>query len=194
MLKIKVWVHINFCFHEIPKNTYCSDIFCLLDNYLKKNIMWKDFIYMFTHCTFSRGQSFYVYKCTIIIVGLFSYRCRECECILIKTIVLISIYLNIHIMYDIHARIKKFFLGVWGILRRPNFSAESGLSWPPPPSTRSALAHALALASLYSNVLYLKYYLCKLCQNSYNDIPFCLQGPYLEPKTSCWLYLWSKTI
>lgn len=136
MLEIKVWVHINFCVHEIPKNTYCSDIFCLLDNYLKKNIMWKDFIYMFTHCTFSRGQSFYVYKCTIIIVGLFSYRCRECECILIKTIVLISIYLNIHItcMYDIHARIKKFFLGVWGILRRPNFSAESGLSWPPSPN------------------------------------------------------------
>lgn len=100
MLEIKVWVHINFCFHEIPKNTYCSDIFCLLNNYLKKKIMWKDFIYMFTHCTFSRGQSFYVYKCTIIIVGLFSYRCRECECILIKTIVLISIYLSYYVWHS----------------------------------------------------------------------------------------------
>lgn len=192
MLEIKVWVHINFCFHEIPKNTYCSDIFCLLDNYLKKNIMWKDFIYMFTHCTFSRGQSFYVYKCTIIIVGLFSYRCRECECILIKTIVLISIYLSHYVWHS--CADQEIFLGGLRDTKKTEFFSRVWTLLTPPPSTRSALAHALALASLYSNVLYLKYYLCKLCQNSYNDIPFCLQGPYLEPKTSCLLYLWSKTI
>lgn len=190
MLEIKVWVHINFCFHEIPKNTYCSDIFCLLNNYLKKKIMWKDFIYMFTHCTFSRGQSFYVYKCTIIIVGLFSYRCRECECILIKTIVLISIYLS---YYEWHSCAdQEIFLGGLRDTKKTEFFSRVWTLLTPLPPTRSALAHALA--SLYSNVLYLKYYLCKLCQNSYNDIPFCLQGPYLEPKTSCWLYLWSKTI
>lgn len=188
MLEIKVWVHINFCVHEIPKNTYCSDIFCLLDNYLKKNIMWKDFIYMFTHCTFSRCQSFYVYKCTIIIVGLFSYRCREC--ILIKTIVLISIYLSYYVWHS--CADQEIFLGGLRDTKKTEFFSRVWTLLTPPPPTRSALAHALA--SLYSNVLYLKYYLCKLCQNSYNDIPFCLQGPYLEPKTSCWLYLWSKTI
>lgn len=146
---------------------------------------------------------FYLFKCTIINFGLFFiYRCRDWS--YFKKMVLISVYLNIQYNWHGYALIKKFWGGGWGegclrdtfFARKRRGGAFLYISWEFEKYDNSAGSDSPAAPPPHptitcSNFSYtdIRVYLCTLCQNSYNDIPFGLQGPCLEPKTSCWLYL-----
>lgn len=106
-----------------------------------------------------------------------------------------------------YALIKKFWGGGWGegclrdtfFARKRRGGAFLYIPWEFEKYDNSAGSDSPAAPPPHptitcSNFSYtdIRVYLCTLCQNSYNDIPFGLQGSCLEPKTSCWLYLLNK--